>query len=119
MKKPSRFRPLAALSALFSPPPQLREEGMFAVYRTRPPNGLRGWVKPRRGTSTVYLLLQVHVGSRYETEANNGISHFLEHMLFTGTPKWSEEAVMEVVRRRGGTANARTGREDTDFWLHL
>jgi predicted Zn-dependent peptidase len=67
----------------------------------------------------VYLVLLARVGSRHETEANNGISHFLEHMLFTGTPKWGEADVMEVVRRRGGHANARTTREDTAFWLHL
>jgi predicted Zn-dependent peptidase len=103
------------------PPPQplLREEGMFDLRRTRLANGLRLWVKPRPGTATVVLLLQVPVGSRHESEANNGISHFLEHMLFTGTTRWSEEEVVEVIRRRGGESNARTEREDTVFWLHL
>ena len=92
---------------------------MFDLRRARLANGLRVWVKPRPGTATVVLLLQVPVGSRNETEANNGISHFLEHMLFTGTARWSEEEVVEVIRRRGGEANARTAREDTVFWLHL
>jgi predicted Zn-dependent peptidase len=116
MKKPSRFRFLANL---FSPAPQLREEGMFALHRPTLPNGLRVWVKPRPGTGTVFLALQVPVGSRHETEANNGISHFLEHMLFTGTAKWTEQEVIESVRRRGGEVNARTAAEDTVFWLHL
>jgi len=97
----------------------LREEGMFDLRRERLANGLRVWVKPRPGTATVVLLLQVPVGSRNESEANNGISHFLEHMLFTGTARWSEEEVVEVIRRRGGESNARTAREDTVFWLHL
>jgi len=101
------------------PPPMLREEGMFDLRRARLANGLRVWVKPRPGTATVVLLLQVPVGSRNESEANNGISHFLEHMLFTGTARWSEEEVVEVIRRRGGESNARTAREDTVFWLHL
>ena len=101
------------------PPPMLREEGMFDLRRARLDNGLRVWVKPRPGTATVVLLLQVPVGSRNESEANNGISHFLEHMLFTGTARWSEEEVVEVIRRRGGESNARTAREDTVFWLHL
>ncbi len=92
---------------------------MFDLRRTRLDNGLRVWVKPRPGTATVVLLLQVPVGSRNETEANNGISHFLEHMLFTGTERWSEEEVVEIIRRRGGESNARTAREDTIFWLHL
>ena len=105
-----------------SPPPPLlllREEGMFDLRRARLANGLRVWVKPRPGTATVVLMVQVPVGSRNETEANNGISHFLEHMLFTGTARWSEEEVVEVIRRRGGESNARTAREDTVFWLHL
>jgi predicted Zn-dependent peptidase len=102
-----------------TPPPLLREQGMFDLRRARLANGLRVWVKPRPGTATVILLLQVAVGSRHETEANNGISHFLEHMLFTGTARWSEEEVVEVIRRRGGESNARTAHEDTVFWLHL
>jgi predicted Zn-dependent peptidase len=116
MKKPSRFR---FLTSLFSPAPHLREEGMFALHRATLPNGLRLWVKPRPGTGTIFLLLQVPVGSRHETEDNNGISHFLEHMLFTGTAAWDEQEVLESVRRRGGEANARTAPEDTAFWLHL
>src|SRR3990172_2101539 len=120
MKKPSRFKPLAGLSSLFrAPQPHLKEDGMFNLRRAVLPNGLRVWVKPRPGTGTVFLALQVPVGSRHESETNNGISHFLEHMLFTGTARWNEQEVIEIIRRRGGEANARTGREDTVFWLHL
>jgi len=92
---------------------------MFALQRGRLANGLRLWVKPRPATGTVMLLLQVPVGSRHETKKDNGISHFLEHMLFTGTARWNELEVVEVIRRRGGESNARTAREDTVYWLHL
>ncbi len=92
---------------------------MFALQRGRLKNGLRLWVKPRPATGTVMLLLQVPVGSRHETKKDNGISHFLEHMLFTGTKRWNELEVVEVIRRRGGESNARTAREDTVYWLHL
>jgi hypothetical protein len=122
MKRPSRFRPLASLSSLFGRPaaqPRLREEGMFELARTRLANGLKVWVKPRPSTGTVVLLLQVPVGARHETKQNNGVSHFLEHMLFSGTARWSEQEVLEVIRRRGGEAIARTALEDTVFWLHL
>jgi predicted Zn-dependent peptidase len=91
----------------------------FSLHRSRLGNGLRLWVKPRPGTGTVILLLQVPVGSRHETRANNGVSHFLEHMLFTGTERWSEQEVVETIRRRGGESNARTSHEDTVLWLHL
>jgi predicted Zn-dependent peptidase len=104
---------------MHKPANSLREEGMFDLHRSQLANGLRAWVRPRPGTGTVMLLLQVPVGSRHETEANNGISHFLEHMLFTGTARWTEQEVVDVIRRRGGESNARTAREDTVVWLHL
>ena len=127
MTNKPRSQLLTALLARLRPAPpaagasamRLSEEGMFDVRRARLTNGLRVWVKARPGTGTVFLLLQVPVGSRHETKDNNGISHFVEHMLFTGTAKWSEQEVVETVRRRGGEANARTGAEDTDYWLHL
>ena len=93
--------------------------GLFDLHRSRLDNGLRLWVKPRPGTATVILLLQIPVGSRHETKANNGVSHFLEHMLFTGTARWTEQEVVDLIRRRGGESNARTGHEDTVVWLHL
>lgn len=128
MKKPFTLQrlPLSApLSLRFHTEPQVnyvpasREAGIFHIDRVRLSNGLRVWVKERPGTGTVFLVLQVLVGSRHETKDNNGISHFVEHMLFTGTAKWSEQEVVETVRRRGGEANAHTGAEDTDYWLHL
>ncbi len=63
--------------------------------------------------------MQVPVGSRTETEQNNGISHFLEHMVFTGTERWDEAAVTDVVRRRGAECNAQTSREETDYYIHV
>ncbi|MCC7360988.1 MAG: insulinase family protein [Anaerolineales bacterium] len=108
------------LRARFRPPAPARDEAaMFALQRSRLANGLRLWVKPRPGAGTVMLLLQVAVGSRHETKQDNGISHFLEHMLFTGTRRWNEQEVVEVIRRQGGASNARTAREDTVYWLHL
>jgi len=117
MNKPSRFSRLLARFGLARPPH--KEETIFDLHRRVLSNGLRVWVKPRPRTGTVFMLLQVPVGSRYETRRNNGISHFVEHMLFTETAKWNETEVMESVRRKGGEANARTGREDTLYWLHL
>lgn len=102
-----------------APKPAQRADDLAAIRRTTLPNGLRLWVKPRPGTGTVAILAQFPVGSRHETKENNGISHFLEHMLFTGTRRWDEHEVTEIIRRRGGEANARTAQEDTVYWLHL
>lgn len=96
-----------------------RISALTGLARRTLANGLRVWVKPRPGTGTVAMLAQVPVGARHETRDNNGISHFVEHMLFTGTARWDETQVMDVIRRRGGYVNARTSVEDTVFWLHL
>ena len=82
-------------------------------------NGLEVWHKERPGTGTVSLILLVRVGARHETRHNNGISHFLEHMLFDGTARWSEEDIKEAIRRHGGYFNAQTDYEHTAFEVHL
>ena len=44
-------------------------------------NGLRILTAPMQGTNTVTVLVMCATGSDYETKDQNGISHFLEHML--------------------------------------
>lgn len=104
----------------FSNPSSLsQEQAALLPRRFRLANGLRVWAQPRPGTGTVALGMQIMVGARYETAANNGISHFLEHMLFTGTERWSESELGDVISRLGGTTNAQTGTDDTMVYLHL
>ena len=50
-------------------------------------NGLPVVVAPQPGLARAHVALYVRVGSRYETAKQNGISHFLEHMLYRGTPR--------------------------------
>ena len=50
-------------------------------------NGLRVVVVPLPHLQRAHVGLYVRVGSRFESEATNGISHFLEHMLYRGTPR--------------------------------
>ena len=90
-----------------------------AVDRFLLANGLEVWHKERLGTGTVSLILVVRVGARHETRYDNGISHFLEHMLFDGTRRWSEEEIKEAIRSRGGYFNAQTDYEHTAFEVHL
>lgn len=91
----------------------------FQLHRHTLANGMRIWCLPRPNTGTVALITQLPVGSRTETKTNNGISHFLEHMLFTGTERWNENEVTDVVRRRGGECNAYTARESTNYHIHV
>jgi len=58
----------------------------------------------------------VKTGSRDETEQINGVSHYLEHMLFKGTDKLSALAVNEAFDRMGAQFNAFTSEENTVFY---
>jgi len=62
---------------------------------------------------TVSLGLWLKTGGRYENEANNGISHFIEHMLFKGTSERTAFDIAEQIDAVGGTLNAFTGKEYT------
>ena len=58
----------------------------------------------------------VKTGSRDESEQVNGVSHFLEHMLFKGTDKLSALEVNEAFDRTGAVFNAGTGWENTTYY---
>lgn len=79
-------------------------------------NGLRVWHVPRHESPSVAIALVVRAGGRYENGENNGVSHFLEHFLFTETERWSEGEVFQVMNRLGGVNNAITERERTTWY---
>jgi predicted Zn-dependent peptidase len=58
----------------------------FRAVEHRLSNGLRAVLVPRPGLHQASVALFLRVGSRFETSKTNGVSHFLEHMLYRGTP---------------------------------
>ncbi len=83
-------------------------------------NGLRLVTVPMKGTKAVTVLVLVGAGSKYEDKKNNGISHFLEHMLFKGTKKRPNTlAIAETLDRVGGEYNAFTGKEYTGYYAKV
>jgi predicted Zn-dependent peptidase len=73
------------------------------------PNGLLVVLVPQPAVHRAVASLYLRVGSRYETKESNGISHFLEHMLFRGTPSLpSAHAQALAFERLGGTLYAAT-----------
>jgi predicted Zn-dependent peptidase len=58
----------------------------------------------------------LNVGSRDEIGKNNGISHFIEHMLFKGTKKRNAKKIAEDIESLGGYLNAFTSKEHTCFY---
>ncbi|MCC6419445.1 MAG: insulinase family protein, partial [Gemmataceae bacterium] len=81
------------------------------------PNGLRIVTQAMPSTQAVSVNLFVGVGSRSEPQRLNGITHFLEHMVFKGTER-RPDAVMiaEEIEGAGGTLNAYTNKEFTCYW---
>jgi predicted Zn-dependent peptidase len=75
---------------------------------------------PDSSSKTVTALVMVGTGSRNETRNNNGISHFLEHMMFKGTEKYPDAfslaAALDAV---GGEFNAFTSKEYTGYYIKL
>ena len=61
----------------------------------------------------------VGTGARDERPERSGASHFLEHLLFKGTPSWTAAAIAEAVDEVGGDMNAFTTKEYTAFYLRL
>ena len=71
-------------------------------------------------TDSVAAVLMVRAGSRNEEKKINGMSHFLEHMVFKATKKWSNpKAMNQVIDSVGGIYNAYTSQENTGFWVKL
>ncbi len=61
----------------------------------------------------------ISAGSQYETREENGLSHFLEHMLFKGTEKRSARQIAEAMDAVGGQLNAFTAKECTCFYAKV
>ncbi len=61
----------------------------------------------------------VGTGSRDESDSRAGASHFMEHLLFKGTPTWTAAEIAEAVDEVGGDMNAFTTKEYTAFYIRL
>src|SRR5579875_3301199 len=68
---------------------------------------------------TVSLGAYVAAGSRHETEEENGVSHFLEHMAFKGTERRTAAQIAEEIEAVGGHINAYTAREQTAYYVKV
>ncbi len=82
-------------------------------------NGLNIITSMRTQIETVSLGIWVNTGSAYEKLEDNGISHFIEHMVFKGTQKRNALAISEDIENVGGQTNAYTSREFTAFYAKM
>jgi predicted Zn-dependent peptidase len=81
-------------------------------------NGVRVVLAPCEAESVAFGLF-VASGSRHEDAKSAGISHFIEHMLFKGTPSRKPVDITRAIEGRGGNFNACTSEESTCYYAHL
>ena len=90
-----------------------------AVRVTTLPSGLIVVTERMDRVETVSLGAYVASGTRNEEAAQNGVSHFLEHMAFKGTERRNAAEIAEAVENVGGHINAYTAREQTAYYVKL
>ena len=87
-------------------------------------NGLTYYIRPNKyPENEVYLRLVVKAGSLMEDDDQQGLAHFLEHMAFNGTEKYSENQVISFLEKNGikfgPDLNAYTTYDHTAFMLNI
>lgn len=82
-------------------------------------NGLRIVANPMPARQSVSVGIWINAGGRYESEENKGISHFLEHLLFKGTKKYSCRNIKESIEGVGGSLNGFTSEELTCYLVKI
>lgn len=82
-------------------------------------NGLEVVYVENHASPLAASVVYVRSGSRYETEYENGITHFLEHLLFDGTVHQTREELDNSIQRLGGYINAFTRKDLTAYLVVL
>lgn len=82
-------------------------------------NGLRVVMEKIPTCRSVSFGIWVKTGSRYENLENNGVSHFIEHMLFKGTERFNAKDIAEQFDAIGGNVNAFTSKEYTCYYAKV
>ncbi len=109
-RKLSMAIPAASSEALLIPTPSTSP-----VVR-RLPNGLTV-IAEQMPTNAVNFSLWLNIGSRVESDAMNGMAHFLEHMIFKGTPQINCGEFERLIEERGAVTNAATSQDYTHYYI--
>ncbi len=100
--------------------PRRPRENWGEVHRTVLPNGLRVLTARAPGLHSAMIALYVRAGSRHETAAQNGVSHFLEHLFFRGSLAWPDTVAMNAaVESAGGSLNGITARDHGCYYTPI
>jgi predicted Zn-dependent peptidase len=83
------------------------------------PGGERIVTDRLRGVRSVALGLWIATGSRDEPRSRAGVSHFIEHLLFKGSSRYTAQGIAELFDTMGGELNAATSRETTVLYTRV
>ncbi|TCP58881.1 putative Zn-dependent peptidase [Tumebacillus sp. BK434] len=89
------------------------------IYREVLQNGIRVVIEEIPSVRSVSLGIWVGAGSRDESPQNNGVTHFIEHMMFKGTEKLNARQIAELFDGIGGQVNAFTSKEYTCYYAKV
>ncbi|MFB6680214.1 M16 family metallopeptidase [Streptomyces sp. NPDC056390] len=95
------------------------ENGIGTVRRTTLPGGLRIVTETLPSVRSATFGIWANVGSRDETPALNGATHYLEHLLFKGTSRRSALDISSTIDAVGGEMNAFTAKEYTCYYARV
>ena len=82
-------------------------------------SGVRIVTEAMPSVRSVALGFWIGTGSRYESEADAGLSHLIEHLLFKGSPRYSSQQIDELFDTMGAELNAGTGKETTSVYARV
>src|SRR6202034_2685473 len=106
---------LSSIQTAIQPAAQQTSAVERDILTTTLPNGIKVLTETMPHVRSVSVGVWVSSGSRRETAEQNGISHFIEHMLFKGTENRSAEAIARSVDSIGGNLDAFTAKEMVCF----
>ncbi len=89
------------------------------IVRETLDNGLRLLTETMGQVRSVSLGVWLTRGSRDESNAQSGIAHFVEHMLFKGTPSRSAEDIAQAIDSIGGQLDAFTAKEYASYYVKV
>jgi predicted Zn-dependent peptidase len=97
----------------------MKKNGQEDINYTKLDNGIEVITERLPHFRSVALAVWMKAGSRLEAPEINGISHFIEHLVFKGTESLSSKEISSRVDEMGGSINAFTSREEISFYLKI
>lgn len=100
--------------------PRLTDQNLQSKYqKTTLDNGIRIVSEHIPSVRSLSIGVWVEVGSRDEHDHSNGLSHFVEHMVFKGTRRYSAREIARSLESLGGYLNAFTSKEHTCYYARV